>query len=100
MNTFKFSDSKSLTRISKRLFGILVLIGLLPAPSVEAAIDNALIQRTEDIRQRLLDADKADTGSHPQQQGVDKNEPLLGWYDFPDWGKWRDWPDWRDWGDR
>ncbi|PZN70803.1 MAG: hypothetical protein DM484_27815 [Candidatus Methylumidiphilus alinenensis] len=96
MNTFKLTSSKRCTEISKRLFGLLALIGLLPAPAVEAAINIPLIQRTEDIRQRLLDADKANTKSHPQQQGPDKNENLAsgGWYNFPNfpnWGKWRDW---------
>ena len=97
MNTFKLTSSKRFTGISKRLFGFLALIGLLPAPAVvEAEINIPLIQRTEDIRQRLLDADKVDTKNHPQQQDTDKNENLAsgGWYNFPNfpnWGKWRDW---------
>ena len=97
MNTFKLTGSKRLTRISKRLFGLLALIGLLPAPTVEAAVNTSLIQRTEDIRQRLLDADKADTGNHPQQEDSTKKETLAGWYNFPNFPNWGNWPNgWRN----
>jgi len=84
----------------KRLLNVLVVIGLMPSLPVGAAIDADLLRRTEDIRQRLLEADAAAAQRPGAQAAAPQGERLAGWYNFPNfpnWANWNKWPNyWRN----
>lgn len=81
-----------------RLLGILAVLGLVPPPSASASMRSGEVQRVEDIRLRLLEADAAaskDLGAAEDQPATDEpTGPVAGWYNFPNWPNWGNWGNW------